>query len=194
MLAAALPACARQRNNQQTLSTPRLQDWIREGTYSYEYEVSTVSESSSMEATGKIAVQGAKMSIETNIEIQNGISSKSNILIDGDETYMIDHEGKMLYKMGNMGFEIPSGIVVDASGLQKAGEGQGEFEGANLSYEDFEAVGVKMRFYYDGADAVAIVSEMQGYLTTLKIKNASNTVPSGSFDIPEGYLVIEYNF
>ncbi|MDR3331658.1 MAG: hypothetical protein LBT08_03435 [Synergistaceae bacterium] len=166
-------------------------DWMRGGTFSYDFTLKTEGGGSVTEAKGKMAAQGNKFSVYTESKA-NGADTKSRVISKDGDTYIVDEINRFVMKvsgaMAGQTTEGFGGMIADYSaGMKKTGEGEGVVNGKKLPYEAYEVDGNVSKFYMDGGQVYAIESEGSGYKTLMVITNASKTVPAGAFNIPNDY-------
>ncbi|MDR3365085.1 MAG: hypothetical protein LBS91_09130 [Clostridiales Family XIII bacterium] len=160
--------------------------WMAGGTFSYDFELTSEGGGQMVTATGSMAADGGNIAVKQSATVE-GQQTESRVIIKDGATYVIDDTSKLVIKMANAGAEITSGMMTDYSGITKVGEGTGEVGGKTLPYEEYTAEGASVRYYMDGGQVSAIVSEYEGYKSTMLVSNPKNSVPAGAFDIPEGY-------
>jgi outer membrane lipoprotein-sorting protein len=163
--------------------------WMIDGTFSFDFEMTGESAEGTLSATGSLALDKTNIALVQNAE-QDGQIMSAKIIIKDGITYIIDDASKMILSMAGVSEESLGGMVGDYSGIVKTGSGTGEINGKNLPYEDYTTDGQLVRYFLDGGDVYAIQTEIDGYKTTMFISNASGNVPSGAFDLPEGYTEI----
>lgn len=102
--------------------------------------------------------------------------------------YIIDEASKSIMEM-SVETNQTKGMMTDYTGIKKTGSGMGEIGGKTLPYEEYAAgeTGGVVRYYIDGGQVYGIESEYEGFKTVMIITNVSNSVPAGTFDLPEGY-------
>jgi predicted small lipoprotein YifL len=164
-------------------------DWMIGGTFSYDFTMTSESAEGTITATGSMAMDGGKVSITQEMDY-DGQTMTSRIILKDDKTYVIDDASKMIIAMSGVNEEALSGMVTDYSGITKTGEGEGEFDGRTLPYEEYTQDGYVVRYYMDGGQVCGFETEAEGYKTIMVITNPTNNVPAGAFDLPEGYTEI----
>jgi len=167
-------------------------EWMMGGTFSYDYETTTVGPDGTTSGTGSMAMDGGKMAVTSQMTIEGQATTSKIIILDG-ATYVVDDASKLILKMSNAGAEVTGGMMTDYSNIEKIGEGEGEIGGKTLPYEEYKEAqtGATVKYYLDGGQVYGIVSEYEGYVSTMIISNPSNSVPAGAFDLPSGYTEME---
>jgi len=153
-------------------------DWMKEGTFSYDYTVTTTSDGETVTASGSMAVDKENYAITSTSD-----TSKVRIVnIDG-KTYMIEETSKIIMTMPE-GEESELGVPTEYNNMVKVGDGTGTVNGKNLPYEEYTEGEYKMKIYLENNVVYAIESTGEGVTSLMIITNAKKTVPSGAFDIP----------
>ena len=172
--------------NESSQAVSTLIDWIEDGSYSFDFELTSEGGGKAFKSTGSMAMDGGNVAIKTVTE-----EASAWIIIKDGATYMIVDEQKMMIKMANAGPDVTSGIVTDYTDIKKAGSGTGEINGKKLPYEEYESEGAKVKFYMEGGQVYGIESENEGFKSVMIISNPSNKAPAGVFDLPEGYRLMQ---
>ncbi len=162
-------------------------DWMRTGTFSYDFTLTTEYQGQKTESTGSMAMDDGNYAM-TSEQVVDGQQVKSRVLILDGEVYVIDDASMLIMKVGTAGPEITGGLPTDFSEITLVGTGEGEVNGRTLPYEEYTAEGANVKYYMDGDMVYAIESEYEGAWSLMIISNATNTVPAGAFDMPEGYM------
>lgn len=162
-------------------------DWMRGGTFSYDFTLTSEYEGQRTEGSGSMAMDGGNMAMAMEQTVE-GATTQSRILILEGETYIIDDASKLIMKMGAASPEFTGGVPTDYGDIELVGTGEGEVNGRTLPYEEYTAEGVSVKYYMDGGAVYAIESNYEGAYSLMIITNASGTVPAGAFDMPEGYM------
>ena len=170
-----------------------LLDWMAEGTFSYDFTVTSEYDGERSESAGSVAYDGGNMAISTEQEVEGAMVKSRIIILDG-QMYVIDDASQMIINMGKVSRELTGTIAVDYEDMTLIGSGEGEVNGRTLPYDEYEIDGITTRFYMDGGQVYAIESTLteENAWSLMIISNASSKVPEGAFDLPEGYT--EYSF
>ena len=165
-----------------------LVDWMGVGTFSYDFTVTSEYDGMSSESAGSVAYDNGNMAITTETEADGEVVTSRIIILDG-EMYVIDDANKMIIHVGQVSSELTGTMAVNYEGMTLVGSGEGEVNGRTLPYDEYDIDGITTRFYMDGGQVYAIESIMEedNAWSLMIITNASNTVPAGVFDLPEGY-------
>jgi hypothetical protein len=161
--------------------------WMKSGTYSYDFTMTSESADGTITATGSIAVDGGKVSM-TQETTYDGQTITSRTILKDDKTYIIDDASKMIIIMSGISEEMTGEIMTDYTGITKTGEGEGEIDGKTLPYEDYTVEGYVVRYFLDGGEVYGMETEAEGFKTEMIITNAKSSVPADAFDLPEGYM------
>jgi hypothetical protein len=159
--------------------------WMIDGTFSYDFTMTAEGPEGKTESTGSMAMDGKNMAVTTEMTVE-GQQVKSRIIVKDDVTYIVDDANKLIMKAPG-GMNATAGMITDYSGIAPVGSGTGEIGGKTLPYEEYSQEGAMVRYYMDGGQVYGIESEYEGYRSVMIITNPSKTIPSGAFDLPEGY-------
>lgn len=165
-------------------------DWMMGGIFSYDFTLYSEYEGAVSEGSGSVAMSGGNFAM-TSEQTSEGVTSKVRILVLDDVTYIIDDASKLIMKMSGSALDMTGGIPTDYEEMVAVGSGTGEVNGKTLPYEEYTVEGVSTKYYMDGGMVYAIESTYEGSYTLMIISNASNSVPAGAFDLPEGYMEME---
>ena len=163
---------------------------LMDGTYSFDYVMKIVAGSGIiLEMSGSLAADGGNIA-STN-EMLGYLVAVRVIQKDG-KLYSINDEYKFIMEIPpELEADYTESIKTDYSGVVKTGEGTGEVDGKTLPYEEYaESGGPPARFYLDGDSLYAIESVSGEEKIIILITNMSGSVPSGTFDLPSGYMMI----
>lgn len=72
------------------------------------------------------------------------------------------------------------------------GSGTGELFGTSLPYEEYNTDSGDVRFFFDWKKLAGFESSFEGMTVQMEIMEMSKDIPSGMFDLPDGYEVTEY--
>lgn len=165
-------------------------DWMMGGTFSYDFTLYSEYDGMVSEGKGSVAMSGGNYAM-TSEQTTDGVTSKARILVLDDVTYIIDDESKLIMKMSGGGLDLTGGMPTDYEEMVETGSGEGEVNGRTLPYTEYTVEGVVVRYYMDGGMVYATESTYEGSYSLMIITNATNTVPAGAFDLPEGYMEME---
>lgn len=123
---------------------------------------------------------------------------QSSFILDGDETWMINHGDKTYFKM-NMDAAGENGEVMDEDiydpeelAKLKHTEGKMDIDGKTYDYEAFVMEGAEQKYCYDGKDLKYMVTEMDGGQQIIEVLKLSDKAPDSMFDIPKDYTEVEF--
>ncbi len=161
--------------------------WMMDGTFSYDFTMTSESPDGTTEGSGSMAIDGENMAMTMEMTVQ-GQAVKSRMIKQGDTMYVVDDASKMIMEMPTE-MTMTEGMMTDYSGITKTGDGIGDIDGKTLPYEEYteSETGAIVRYYLDGGQVYAMESDYEGYKTIMIITNPSSSVPAGAFDLPEGY-------
>lgn len=161
--------------------------WMLDGTFSYDFTMMSEGPDGRTESTGSMAMDGNKMAISTEMTVERQ-TVKTRIIKHGETMYMIDDIQKYIMEISGSA-QATEGMMTDYSGIVKTGDGVGEINGRSLPYEEYVQgdTDATVKYFLDGGNVYGIVSEYEGYKTTMIIKNPSDKAPAGAFDLPTGY-------
>ncbi|MDR0839908.1 MAG: hypothetical protein LBN26_00755 [Christensenellaceae bacterium] len=160
--------------------------WMKSGTFSYDFDMTSEGGGQKTQASGSMAMDGNNIAITTETTAE-GQKIKAKIIIKDGTTYIIDDMSKTILIMANAGAEMTGGIASDYSDIALVGSGTGEINGKTLPYEEYASEGVTIKYYLEGGQVYGTESEYEGYKTVMIITNPSNKIPAGAFDLPAGY-------
>ncbi len=161
--------------------------WMMDGTFSYDFTMMSEGPDGRTESTGSMAMDGDRMAISTEMTVE-GQAVKTRIIKHGETMYMIDDIQKFIMEISGSA-QATEGMMTDYSGIVKTGDGMGEINGRSLPYEEYAEgdTNATVKYFLDGGNVYGIVSEYEGYKTTMIITNPSDKAPAGAFDLPTGY-------
>ena len=162
--------------------------WMMDGTFSFDFNMITEIGGEKMMSSGTMAVSGEKLSMETEAVFE-GEPTKTRIVMKDGNLYMADYINQFIMEMPVEAEQDVIGVMSDFSGITLIGYGEAEVYGRTLPYEDYkDETGEAVRFYIDGDLVYAIETGTEDGKNVMIIENASNTVPPGAFDLPEGFM------
>jgi hypothetical protein len=161
--------------------------WMMDGTFSYDYTLTSEGPDGKTEGSGSMAMDGDNIAAASEMTVE-GQTVKARVIIKDGTTYIVDDVNKFIMTAPS-GMDATQGMMTDYSGIAKIGEGTGEIGGKTLPYEEYaeSETGATIRYYLDGGQVYGIESEYEGYKTVMIISNPKNSAPAGAFDLPEGY-------
>jgi hypothetical protein len=136
---------------------------------------------------GSMAMDGEKMAMTSEMTM-NGQVIKSRMIKKDDKFYTINDETKTIMEVP-FSAETMQGLMEDYSDITMTGSGTGEIDGKTLPYEEYSenTTGAKIKYFLDGDTVYGYETGLEGFKSVMIIKNASDKVPDGVFDLPEGY-------
>ncbi len=172
-------------------SIESLIDWMKTGTFSYDYKMIMEYDGKTTESEGVMAMDGGDFAITMTGEVA-GTAVDTGIIIKDDKMYMVDNANKMIITMSTVSPDLTGGMPTDYADMKKSGSGEGEVDGKTLPYDEYTIEGYSVKYYMDGDKVYAIESEAEGAKSLMIIENASKSIPDGIFDLPEGYQEVSY--
>jgi hypothetical protein len=157
------------------------------GTFSFEYTLYSDGPDGQSESSGTLTMDGANYAIRQEGYVDGEYINLRVIIKDGRAFYIDDQQK---YYMEVPAESVTADISTDFTSIVKTGEGMGVIRGKTLPYVEYSdgAAGSSgSRFYLEGGEVYGIVSEDDGYVTTMIVTNQSGSVPAGAFDIPPDY-------
>jgi predicted small secreted protein len=165
-------------------AVPSIQ-WLINGTYSFDYAMIIEADGIWLNNSGSLSADGGNLAMSGEMSIE-GILVKMRVVHKDGKAYMIDEMNGIVIEIPPGEDDIAAELKTDYSGFVKTGEGAGEFDGRVLPYEEYTEgdTGVSVRFYLDGGVICGIEMNNGGYIFLMSIKNITNSVPAGVFDLP----------
>ncbi len=165
-------------------------NWMMDGTFSYDFTMTTEGPEGVSESSGSMAMDGDNYAVTTETTVE-GQAVQSRVILKDGVMYLVDDASRFIMELGE-GMNPMQGMMTDYSAIEKTGEGSGEIDGRTLPYEEYtdSETGGTVRYYLDGGQVVATESEFEGYRSVMMIRNASNSVPAGAFDLPTDYMTM----
>jgi len=159
--------------------------------YSYDLITKVEHEGETITETVSLAKDGENYAIS-----MKGNEGEYRIIYKDGVTYMIIEAEKIVMEQTG-GQDVVFGMLKEQdemaemlgkySNIEKVGSGTGEIDGKTLPYEEYDSDGYKSKIYMENGQIYAMETENQIKI----IKNASKSVPAGTFEIPtEGYTKI----
>jgi hypothetical protein len=137
-----------------------------------------------------MAIDDTKVCVDQYLD-QGGETMHVSVIMKDEMTYLVDEGSQSIFAMAGLNDSLLGGVVTEYEGIEKTGEGEGTVDGKTLPYVEYSEDGGTVRYYLENGSVYAMETVSDGYTTTMLISNASNTVPAGVFDLPEGYTTIE---
>jgi hypothetical protein len=161
--------------------------WMIDGTFSYDYTLAMEGPEGSFTGSGSMAVSGENLMVRQEMTVA-GVLAKTRIIQKDGKAYMVDDVNKFIMELPAEA-DMTEGMVTDYTGIELVSTGTGEIGGRTLPYEEYREgeSGATVKYFLDGGDVYGIISEYEGYKTTMIITNQSGSVPAGVFDLPAGY-------
>ncbi|MCL2514267.1 MAG: hypothetical protein FWF08_10230 [Oscillospiraceae bacterium] len=151
----------------------------------------------------KSEVQGIQMEMEYYAKGSNmAVISEAG----GEKTRMITRDGKIYvvmdesksyidYSENSMFSQSSSSKDISAEGKAMTGSGTAQFNGKNLSYEEYEINdSSKQQYFFDGNDLAGIRTLTNEDTVDIIIVSIDKDVPDSIFEVPEGYEKMQIGF
>jgi len=152
-------------------------DLMASGKYYMKYRMTADGESIDAE----IAYNGDDFATKTVVG-----GTENRMIIKDKKMYMIDHDTKTVMIMSSADFEEEEEDI-DYAGLVFVKDGQGDFLGQTLPYEEYSEDGTLVKYFFQGNKLVGMEMNIDGMIQVLEIFELSGNIPSGMFDIPKDY-------
>ncbi|MCL1808269.1 MAG: hypothetical protein FWG42_00700 [Clostridiales bacterium] len=182
-------------------------EWMKEGTFSFDYQAVITFGGSTTISKGRLSVDGDNVCINA-VEAANGGTAKDKWLIfKDDELYGIEESMKMIFPMSSNGLfdsALTLNMITDFRGIVHAGSGTGAIEGKTLPYEEYTIKDIRplpeeclkpdasVKYYMDGGRVYGFETDSSGYYEkriVMIVSNPKNKVPAGVFDLPKNYTM-----
>jgi len=155
--------------------------------YYMKYRSSQEYEGEKADAILELAVNGDDIAMITDTQ---GVSM--HMIFKENKVYMVNHEGKSVMVMPSDLSQNDGADPFPKSEFVFKGAGTGELFGTPRPYEEYGTDAGDVRFYFDGSKLAGFESSFEGMTVQMEILEISKDIPSGMFDIPDGYEVMEY--
>jgi len=173
-------------NDDNVITAESLIDWMKGGTFSFDYKIIVETGGQETEGTGAMAIDQGRFAMRSVMDA-GGVEMNMRMVMKDDVMYMVDDNAKTYMAMPTTTPDAAGGMNADFTVMEKTGSGEGEVDGKTLPYEEYAVEGSPIKFFMDGDTVYAIVNETGGSTATMIITNASKTVPAELFDIPDDY-------
>jgi len=152
-------------------------DMMASGKYFMKYRMNTDGET----ITAEIAYNGDDIATKT---VASGIETR--MVIKDNKLYMIDSSTRTGMVMSSEDYEGEEDDV-DYAGLVFVKDGQGNFLGQTLPYEEYSVDGTIIKYFFEGKKLAGMEMNYEGMIQVLEILELSKSIPSDMFDIPKDY-------
>lgn len=163
-----------------------LVDWMKGGTYYMKYTMEMDAGGQMTTVKGSMACEGETYAMTSEMEIPGMGAMKSRVLVTNNTVYIID-EGSKTYAEMPVDTSQPVEGQTDYREMELIGDGTGTVNGKSLPYEEYQTDDATVKYYFDGDQVYAIESASEGAATLMIIEEASEKVPAGMLELPEGY-------
>ena len=150
----------------------------------------------------KVSMEGVEATVE--MFMKDGMSAMISETM-GTTSKMITRDGKVYTLMDEMkqymvvefdpnaaSSSNSSSNAFKTAGIKYTGSGTAEFNGKNLSYEEYTgAEGFKVQYFIDGKDFAGTRSYIGDLVNDMIVLALDQNVPAGVFDLPDDYT--EFN-
>ncbi len=159
-------------------------DMMKSNEYLMSYKTTMDVEGEAAEVEATIAVKGDDMAMTSS-----GQGLESTVIIKDDRVYMVDHPSKTVTSWAQSQSDMDAMETggIDTEGITYIGSGKED----GLVYEEYSTSDSQIKYYFDGKKLVKIAVTMEGQTVEMEILEMSSDVPSGMFEIPDGYQKIE---
>lgn len=157
-------------------------DLMKSGKYLIKYEAAYSIDNTDIQLKATVAFD--QKNIDFTMESAQG--TVHNLILDG-VIYMINDADKSYMKLG-IQEEMPEELGAFGNGdMTFIKSGTGTVEGKSLPYEEYDAAGQTVRYYFDGKKLSAIVAPDPSGDIVMRIIEFSDTIPAGMLKLPDGY-------
>ena len=163
-------------------------NWMRTSKYSFDYTTTSLFEGEETTTSGSMAMDGDKVAISTEMTVE-GVDIKQRLIIDKDNTYIIDDVNELITKVSGVNAETTGGALTDYSAIGYVGKGEGDIDGKTLPYQEYvdRLTGASIKYFLEDGQVYGYESEYDGYKSITLVTNAENSVSSGIFTLPTNY-------
>lgn len=142
-----------------------------------------IMEGQEAEAIMEIAVNGDDTVIKSSMA-----EGESHMIIKDNKTYLIDHNQKTITIMESTDMEDMEETDIDMDDQVYLEDGQGDFLGKTLPYEEYTTDSGSMRYYFDGEKLAGMEIFIDEEMTQIwEIIEFKNSYPADMFTIPDNY-------
>jgi len=158
-------------------------DLMKSGKYLIKYEAAYSVNNTEVQIKATVAFD--KNNIDLIMESAQG--NFHNLILDG-VGYMLNDADKSYMKLPVAKEEMSEQLGAFGNGdMTFIKSGTGTVAGKSLPYEEYDAAGQIVRYYFDGKKLFAIVAPDPSGDTELRIIEFSNNIPAGMLKLPSGY-------
>ncbi|MDD2498113.1 MAG: hypothetical protein PHT78_03110 [Desulfitobacteriaceae bacterium] len=161
-------------------------DMMQSGKYYMKYRATFEMEGQKEEAQIEVAVNG-----DDSAMISTMSAGKSHMVFQDNKTYFIDNESKSVMVMNSPDIEMEDDAEIDTDGLTYKGNGDAEFLGKNLPYEEYSTESGSIKYYFDGKKLVGMEVLAEGMTQVMEVLEMSEDYPAEIFTIPADYTIEE---
>jgi len=163
-------------------------DWMKDGTYSYDYRQISEYEGTTSESSGSMTASGGNLAVITNADGQN-----SRVIIKDGTMYLVMDDQQLVMTLGAGDIDLSDMGMFDYSKIELIGEGTGDVDGKTLPYEEYAihddgSEDINVKYYMEGGQVYAIESSWMGSKSVMIITNASGSARNEMFEIPSDYM------
>jgi hypothetical protein len=162
-------------------------DMMQSGKYYMKYRAIFEMEGQKEEAQMEVAVNGEDSAVKSSMS-----AGESHMVFKDNKSYLIDHNAKTIMVMEAAEIEDKD-AGIDTDGLTYKDNGQEDFLGKTLPYEEYSIDDGSIKYFFDGkklAGMKIVAEEMTQILEVLEI---SEKYPAEMFTIPADYTRQEIN-
>ena len=164
-------------------------DIMKSGNYYMRYMTEIEMDGEYIESKVELANKGDDFSLISSMEVDGELVT-SKMVFMGEKMYMIYDEEEFVMVMDASAGDTESGQA-DYDNMQYLGNGTGDVKGRTLAYEEYSVDEGKVRYYFDGRNIYAMETIADGASLLMIIEEISDKIPSGMFDIPADYQVMD---
>lgn len=112
---------------------------------------------------------------------------ENRFVTKGNTMYVIDSASRTVTIMSNEENGDGDAEDIDYGGLAFVKEGQRDFLGKTLPYEEYSEDGLTVTYFFQGKALAGIETNVEDNILRMEVLELSKNIPSGIFDIPKDY-------
>jgi PBP1b-binding outer membrane lipoprotein LpoB len=152
------------------------QDIFNGGSYLLHYKGTVTFMGQTIESDVTFATDGGNTSV---VNVLNGMTA--HILVKDGVTYQIDDGAKTYYPIAETD---ATENVLNISGKKRVGEGTGNMDSKELTYEEYQFEDEKTRFYFNDKKLHAVSTKTPDSESLMIVLELTDQVPASALSIP----------
>ena len=162
-------------------------EMLSERDYYMKYRAQTEFENEKMGAVLEFAVKNGKTAMISDVE-----GTSMHMIEKQDGMYLVNHDQKTIMVMPSSPMQV-EGNMLPYSGFVYKGSGISELFGVPRPYEEYGTDSGDIKFFFDGSKLAGFEILVEGLTMQMEILEMSKNIPSGMFDVPDGYEKISFD-